>query len=194
MRLPAALQLIALTIFIFAGCRTGYRSEDIVQVSGHSIGVDVGLHGRISVALAGIDDETKELLCVSRTDSHGDAFTSCGADIVNMKIKVRSAFALATRSSANDHKFAVGSQEPRHIAFYNLGAMTDLQFVGLMSCSNHEPAHTAESLAEMQKLSEKPPGCSGWKFVGAVFNDERLGRHLLRYYERIDAATTVSNP
>ena len=57
-----------------------------------------------------------------------------------------------------------------------------IYFVGLMACSNHDPVHTAETFEEMQELSEDPPGCTGWRFVGALASDpERL--HELQTFD-----------
>ncbi|MBL8877622.1 MAG: hypothetical protein JNG88_00760 [Phycisphaerales bacterium] len=59
------------------------------------------------------------------------------------------------------------------------GARNEVYFTGTLRCGNHNPAHTASKLDEMQMLADKH-GCVNWGYLGIVSNDRITFENALR--------------
>lgn len=84
--------------------------------------------------------------------------------------------------------FLIESRQPRYLSLHGEAAdsVAQLHFVGMMSCSNHDPAHVTDSLDEMKELSKDPPACTGWKFVGAITNHPKIDSETERSFAKLD--------
>lgn len=81
------------------------------------------------------------------------------------------------------------SPQPLTAALFTIGLEADpmqAYFVGILACADHIPRHTAETLEDMQQLSEEL-GCKGWHYVGVVTSNEAAALEAGDDFRSIDA-------
>lgn len=92
--------------------------------------------------------------------------------------------------------FLIESERPMAVAdVISDRNVASLFLAGLLACSNHEPSHLAQTFDEMEELSQDPPACTGWRFVGAITdNVVEYERARARYSEHDGAAALGVDP